>query len=147
MNGLARRLTACHKTKCSNNTTRRSGWATPSKRRAPAIKHPHKTPRSPPADLRRPGRPPGAFLLAGPSGVGKTETVSTAGRTALRRSPVPDHHQYVGVSGENTVSTPDWFPPGYVGYGEGGVLTEAIRQKPYSVVLLDEVWRKPTRRA
>ncbi|HBI2888283.1 TPA: type VI secretion system ATPase TssH [Escherichia coli] len=91
------------------------------------------------ADLRRPGRPLGAFLLAGPSGVGKTETVLQlaellyGGRqylTTINMSEFPEKH---------TVSRLIGSPPGYVGYGEGGVLTEAIRQKPYSVVLLDEV--------
>lgn len=91
------------------------------------------------ADLRRPGRPLGAFLLAGPSGVGKTETViqiaqlmfgGTQYLTTINMSEFQEKH---------TVSRLIGSPPGYVGYGEGGVLTEAIRQKPYSVVLLDEV--------
>ncbi|MDX6040148.1 type VI secretion system ATPase TssH [Scandinavium lactucae] len=91
------------------------------------------------ADLRRPGRPMGAFLLVGPSGVGKTETVLQiadllyGGRqylTIINMSEFQERH---------TVSRLIGSPPGYVGYGEGGVLTEAIRQKPYSVVLLDEV--------
>ncbi|EEZ4384521.1 type VI secretion system ATPase TssH [Escherichia whittamii] len=91
------------------------------------------------ADLRRPGRPLGAFLLAGPSGVGKTETVLQLAKllyggrqylTTINMSEFQEKH---------TVSRLIGSPPGYVGYGEGGVLTEAIRQKPYSVVLLDEV--------
>lgn len=91
------------------------------------------------ADLRRPGRPMGAFLLVGPSGVGKTETVLQiaellyGGRhylTTINMSEFQEKH---------TVSRLIGSPPGYVGYGEGGILTEAIRQKPYSVVLLDEV--------
>ncbi|MFG1175223.1 type VI secretion system ATPase TssH [Erwiniaceae bacterium CAU 1747] len=91
------------------------------------------------ADLRRPGRPTGAFLLVGPSGVGKTETVLQlaellyGGRhylTTINMSEFQEKH---------TVSRLIGSPPGYVGYGEGGVLTEAIRQKPWSVVLLDEV--------
>ncbi len=91
------------------------------------------------ADLRRPGRPLGAFLLVGPSGVGKTETVLQiaellfGGRqylTTINMSEFQDKHTLSRLIGS---------PPGYVGYGEGGVLTEAIRQKPYSVVLLDEV--------
>ncbi len=91
------------------------------------------------ADLRRPGRPLGAFLLAGPSGVGKTETVLQlaellyGGRqylTTINMSEFQEKHTVLRLIGS---------PPGYVGYGEGGVLTEAIRQKPYSVVLLDEV--------
>ena len=91
------------------------------------------------ADLRRPGRPLGAFLLAGPSGVGKTETVIQiadllfGGRsflTTINMSEYQETHSLSRLIGS---------PPGYVGFGEGGVLTEAIRQKPYSVVLLDEV--------
>lgn len=91
------------------------------------------------ADLRRPGRPQGAFLLAGPSGVGKTETVLQltellyGGRQYLTTINMSEFQE------KHTVSRLIGSPPGYVGYGEGGVLTEAIRQKPYSVVLLDEV--------
>lgn len=91
------------------------------------------------ADLRRPGRPMGAFLLAGPSGVGKTETVLQlaellyGGRQFLTTINMSEYQE------KHTVSRLIGSPPGYVGYGEGGILTEAIRQKPYSVVLLDEV--------
>ncbi|WP_149451047.1 type VI secretion system ATPase TssH [Escherichia albertii] len=91
------------------------------------------------ADLRRPGRQLGAFLLAGPSGVGKTETVLQlaellyGGRQYLTTINMSEFQE------KHTVSRLIGSPPGYVGYGEGGVLTEAIRQKPYSVVLLDEV--------
>ncbi|MCC8375547.1 type VI secretion system ATPase TssH [Photorhabdus sp. HUG-39] len=91
------------------------------------------------ADLRRPGRPLGAFLLVGPSGVGKTETVLQiaelmfGGRQYLTTINMSEFQE------KHTVSRLMGSPPGYVGYGEGGVLTEAIRQKPYSVVLLDEV--------
>ncbi|MCW7550715.1 type VI secretion system ATPase TssH [Photorhabdus sp. APURE] len=91
------------------------------------------------ADLRRPGRPLGAFLLVGPSGVGKTETVLQiaelmfGGRQYLTTINMSEFQE------KHTVSRLIGSPPGYVGYGEGGVLTEAIRQKPYSVVLLDEV--------
>ncbi|QME84851.1 type VI secretion system ATPase TssH [Escherichia fergusonii] len=91
------------------------------------------------ADLRRPGRPLGAFLLAGPSGVGKTETVLQlaellyGGRQYLTTINMSEFQE------KHTVSRLIGSPPGYVGYGEGGVLTEAMRQKPYSVVLLDEV--------
>lgn len=91
------------------------------------------------ADLRCPGRPLGAFLLAGPSGVGKTETVLQlaellyGGRQYLTTINMSEFQE------KHTVSRLIGSPPGYVGYGEGGVLTEAIRQKPYSVVLLDEV--------
>ncbi|MEL1266366.1 type VI secretion system ATPase TssH [Pseudoxanthomonas putridarboris] len=104
-----------------------------------AVDHIHRHLLTAMADLRRPGTPLGAFLLVGPSGVGKTET-------ALR---IADHlfggKQFLTVINmseyqeKHTVSRLLGAPPGYVGYGEGGVLTEAIRQKPYSVVLLDEV--------
>ncbi|MEI7350405.1 type VI secretion system ATPase TssH [Pectobacterium parmentieri] len=91
------------------------------------------------ADLRRPGRPLGAFLLVGPSGVGKTETVVQiadlmfGGRNYLTTINMSEYQE------KHTVSRLIGSPPGYVGFGEGGVLTEAIRQKPYSVVPLDEV--------
>ncbi|HBH7067789.1 TPA: type VI secretion system ATPase TssH [Enterobacter cloacae] len=104
-----------------------------------AIEHLHKHLLTARADLRRPGRPLGAFLLAGPSGVGKTETVLQlaellyGGRQYLTTINMSEFQE------KHTVSRLIGSPPGYVGYGEGGVLTEAIRQKPYSVVLLDEV--------
>lgn len=91
------------------------------------------------ADLRKEGRPKGAFLLVGPSGVGKTETALQIAEllyggkqflTTINMSEFQEKH---------TVSKLLGSPPGYIGYGEGGILTEAIRQKPYSVVLLDEV--------
>ncbi len=91
------------------------------------------------ADLRRPGRPKGAFLLVGPSGVGKTETVIQlaeelyGGKRFLTTINMSEYQE------KHTVSRLIGSPPGYVGYGEGGVLTEAIRKMPYSVVLLDEV--------
>lgn len=91
------------------------------------------------ADLRRPGRPLGAFLLVGPSGVGKTETVVQiaerlyGGRAFLTTINMSEYQE------KHTVSRLIGSPPGYVGFGEGGLLTEAIRQRPYSVVLLDEV--------
>lgn len=91
------------------------------------------------ADLRRAGRPLGAFLLVGPSGVGKTESVIQiaellfGGRQYLTTINMSEYQE------KHTVSRLIGSPPGYVGYGEGGILTESIRQKPYSVVLLDEV--------
>ncbi|CAD5109366.1 type VI secretion system ATPase TssH [Zestomonas carbonaria] len=91
------------------------------------------------ADLRRPGTPLGAFLLVGPSGVGKTETALVladalfGGKQFLTTINMSEYQE------KHTVSRLLGAPPGYVGYGEGGVLTEAIRQRPYSVVLLDEV--------
>ena len=104
-----------------------------------AIAHLHKHLLTARADLRRPGRPLGAFLLAGPSGTGKTETVLQlaellyGGRQYLTTINMSEFQE------KHTVSRLIGSPPGYIGYGEGGVLTEAIRQKPYSVVLLDEV--------
>lgn len=91
------------------------------------------------ADLRRPGTPLGAFLLVGPSGVGKTETALAladalfGGKQFLTTINLSEYQE------KHTVSRLLGAPPGYVGYGEGGVLTEAIRRQPYSVVLLDEV--------
>lgn len=91
------------------------------------------------ADLRREGTPLGAFLLVGPSGVGKTETAIQiaehlfGGRQFLTTINMSEYQE------KHTVSRLIGSPPGYVGYGEGGLLTEAIRQKPYSIVLLDEV--------
>lgn len=91
------------------------------------------------AGLSRPGRPVGVFLLAGSSGVGKTETAS-----ALADALYGGVQNLIALNmGEyqepHTVSTLKGAPPGYVGYGQGGVLTEAVRRKPYSVILLDEV--------
>lgn len=89
--------------------------------------------------LLDPNQPMGIFLLAGPSGVGKTETaVSIAdmmfgGDQALITINMSEFQE------KHSVSRLVGSPPGYIGYGEGGVLTEAVRQRPYSVVLLDEV--------
>ena len=91
------------------------------------------------ASLDDPNKPIGVFMLAGPSGVGKTETA-----LALADSLYGGEHNVITINMSeyqeaHTVSTLKGAPPGYVGYGEGGVLTEAVRRKPYSVVLLDEV--------
>ena len=91
------------------------------------------------ANLDNPNKPIGVFLLAGTSGVGKTETA-----LALAEALYGGEHNVVTINMSefqeaHTVSTLKGAPPGYVGYGEGGVLTEAVRRKPYSVVLLDEV--------
>jgi type VI secretion system protein VasG len=91
------------------------------------------------AGLENPNKPIGVFMLAGPSGVGKTETA-----LALAESLYGGEHSLITINMSefqeaHTVSTLKGAPPGYVGYGEGGVLTEAVRRKPYSVVLLDEV--------
>ncbi|NGT13178.1 type VI secretion system ATPase TssH [Achromobacter insolitus] len=91
------------------------------------------------ADLDDPGKPVGVFLLLGPSGVGKTETACALADTlyggernmiTINMSEFQEAHSVSGLKGA---------PPGYVGYGRGGVLTEAVRRRPYSVVLLDEM--------
>jgi type VI secretion system protein VasG len=91
------------------------------------------------AGLTDPRRPVGVFLLVGPSGVGKTETALTLADTLYggERNLVTINMSEYQES--HTVSSLKGSPPGYVGYGEGGVLTEAVRRKPYCVVLLDEV--------
>jgi len=91
------------------------------------------------AGLDNPGKPIGVFLLAGTSGVGKTETA-----LALAEALYGGEQNLITINMSeyqeaHTVSSLKGAPPGYVGYGEGGVLTEAVRRKPYSVVLLDEV--------
>jgi type VI secretion system protein VasG len=91
------------------------------------------------ADLDDPGKPLGVFLLVGPSGVGKTETAfaladmlygGERNMITVNMSEFQEAHSVSGLKGA---------PPGYVGYGRGGVLTEAVRRRPYSVVLLDEM--------
>ena len=91
------------------------------------------------ANLTDPRRPIGVFLLVGPSGVGKTETAVTLADIMYggeRNMVTINMSEYQEA---HTVSSLKGSPPGYVGYGEGGVLTEAVRRRPYSVVLLDEV--------
>jgi type VI secretion system protein VasG len=96
------------------------------------------------AGLDDPRRPVGVFLLVGPSGVGKTETALALADTlyggernlvTINMSEYQEAHSISGLKGS---------PPGYVGYGEGGVLTEAVRRKPYCVVLLDEIEKAHT---
>lgn len=91
------------------------------------------------ARLNDPHKPTGVFMLAGPSGVGKTETAialaelaygGSANLITINMSEYQEAHSVSGLKGS---------PPGYVGYGQGGVLTEAVRRRPYSVILLDEV--------
>jgi type VI secretion system protein VasG len=91
------------------------------------------------AQLGDPAKPIGVFMLVGPSGVGKTETAITLANllyggeqnmTTINMSEFKEEHKVSLLMGS---------PPGYVGYGEGGVLTEAVRRKPYSVILLDEM--------
>ena len=91
------------------------------------------------AGLKREHAPLGVFLLTGPSGVGKTETALAladllfGGEAALTTINMSEYQE------SHTVSQLKGSPPGYVGYGRGGILTEAVRQRPYSVVLLDEI--------
>ncbi|HJV82747.1 type VI secretion system ATPase TssH [Noviherbaspirillum sp.] len=95
--------------------------------------------RSARANIEEPNKPKGVFLFVGPSGVGKTETAlaladilygGERNLITINMSEYQESHSVSGLKGS---------PPGYVGYGEGGVLTEAVRRKPYSVVLLDEI--------
>src|SRR6185437_10274409 len=89
--------------------------------------------------LENPNKPIGVFMLAGPSGVGKTETALTLAEALYGGEQNLITINMSEFQEAHTVSTLKGAPPGYVGYGEGGVLTEAVRRKPYSVVLLDEV--------
>lgn len=91
------------------------------------------------ADLRREGLPQGAFLLVGPSGVGKTETALQIAEHLFGSQQFVTTINMSEYQEKHTLSRLIGSPPGYVGYGEGGILTEAIRQRPYSVILLDEV--------
>ena len=91
------------------------------------------------AGLENPNKPIGVFMLAGPSGVGKTETALALAETLYGGEQNLITINMSEFQEAHTVSTLKGAPPGYVGYGEGGVLTEAVRRKPYSVVLLDEV--------
>jgi type VI secretion system protein VasG len=91
------------------------------------------------AGIENPGKPIGVFMLAGPSGVGKTETALALAETLYGGEQNLITINMSEFQEAHTVSTLKGAPPGYVGYGEGGVLTEAVRRRPYSVVLLDEV--------
>ena len=91
------------------------------------------------AKLDNPNKPIGVFMLVGPSGVGKTETALALAETLYGGEQNLITINMSEYQEAHTVSTLKGAPPGYVGYGEGGVLTEAVRRRPYSVVLLDEV--------
>jgi type VI secretion system protein VasG len=91
------------------------------------------------AKLDNPNKPIGVFLLAGTSGVGKTETALALAEVLYGGEQNVITINMSEYQEAHTVSTLKGAPPGYVGYGEGGVLTEAVRRRPYSVVLLDEV--------
>lgn len=91
------------------------------------------------ARLDDPNKPVGVFMLCGPSGVGKTETALALAETLYGGEQNIITINMSEFQEAHTVSTLKGAPPGYVGYGEGGVLTEAVRRRPYSVVLLDEI--------
>jgi type VI secretion system protein VasG len=91
------------------------------------------------AKLDNPNKPIGVFMLCGPSGVGKTETALTLAEALYGGEQNVITINMSEFQEAHTVSTLKGAPPGYVGYGEGGRLTEAVRRKPYSVVLLDEI--------
>ena len=95
--------------------------------------------RSARSGLKPPETPLGVFLLVGPSGVGKTETALSIAETLFGGERFLCTINMSEFQERHTVSKLIGSPPGYVGYGEGGVLTEAVRQRPFSVVLLDEV--------
>jgi len=91
------------------------------------------------AKLDNPNKPIGVFMLCGPSGVGKTETALTLAEALYGGEQNVITINMSEFQEKHTVSTLKGSPPGYVGYGEGGILTEAVRRRPYSVVLLDEI--------
>jgi type VI secretion system protein VasG len=91
------------------------------------------------AGIEDPRKPVGVFLLVGPSGVGKTETALALSDTLFGGEENVISINMSEFQESHTVSSLKGAPPGYVGYGEGGVLTEAVRRRPYSVVLLDEI--------
>ena len=105
----------------------------------PAIKAVSQSIRRTRAGLKDPKRPSGSFIFLGPSGVGKTETAKTLAEflfgdeTSLIQLDMSEYME------KHTVSRLVGSPPGYVGYDEGGQLTEAVRRKPFSVVLFDEI--------
>ena len=91
------------------------------------------------AGLSDPNRPIGSFLFLGPTGVGKTELCKTLAKIPLWQRRCDGAYWYVRVYGKTQRISLVGAPPGYVGYEEGGYLTEAVRRRPYSVILLDEV--------
>jgi type VI secretion system protein VasG len=126
-----------------NEIERSSSSPTRSSKRVIGQRHGLEHDRAPHPDLARrldnPNKPIGVFMLCGTSGVGKTETA-----LALAEALYGGEQNMITINMSefqeaHTVSTLKGAPPGYVGYGEGGVLTEAVRRRPYSVVLLDEV--------
>lgn len=105
----------------------------------PAVRALDRAMRAAAAGLSKPDAPVGVFLLVGPSGVGKTETAHGLADLLYGGDRFITTLNMAEFQEKHTVSRLIGAPPGYVGFGEGGMLTEAVRQKPYSVVLLDEV--------
>ncbi|PBJ26563.1 Chaperone protein ClpB [Pseudomonas ogarae] len=105
----------------------------------PAVRALDRAMRAAAAGLNKPDAPVGVFLLVGPSGVGKTETAHALADLLYGGDRFITTLNMAEFQEKHTVSRLIGAPPGYVGFGEGGMLTEAVRQKPYSVVLLDEV--------
>jgi ATP-dependent Clp protease ATP-binding subunit ClpB len=91
------------------------------------------------AGIKDPNRPIGSFVFLGPTGVGKTELAKTLGRSTVRRRAKHDSPGYERIHGKTYRIATDRRAAGYVGYDEGGQLTEAVRRRPYSVILLDEI--------
>ena len=105
----------------------------------PAVQALDRAMRAAAAGLNKPDAPVGVFLLVGPSGVGKTETAHALADLLYGGERFITTLNMAEFQEKHTVSRLIGAPPGYVGFGEGGMLTEAVRQKPYCVVLLDEV--------
>jgi type VI secretion system protein VasG len=105
----------------------------------PAVQALDRAMRAAASGLNKPDAPAGVFLLVGPSGVGKTETALALAELLYGGDRFITTINMAEFQEKHTVSRLIGAPPGYVGFGEGGMLTEAVRQKPYSVVLLDEV--------
>ncbi|MCW1244723.1 AAA family ATPase, partial [Pseudomonas sp. SAICEU22] len=105
----------------------------------PAVQALDRAMRAAASGLNKPDAPAGVFLLVGPSGVGKTETALALAELLYGGDRFITTLNMAEFQEKHTVSRLIGAPPGYVGFGEGGMLTEAVRQRPYSVVLLDEV--------
>src|SRR5262249_3811768 len=91
------------------------------------------------AGLQDPNRPIGSFIFLGPTGVGKTETAPAPAQVLFDAQPPPPPPDMSEYMEKHTVARLIGAPPGYVGYDEGGQLTEAVRRRPYGVVLFDEI--------
>jgi len=98
------------------------------------------------AGLSDPKRPIGSFIFLGTTGVGKTELAKSVGRLSVRRRNMMTRIDMSEYQEKFSATRLIGAPPGYVGYDEGGQLTEAIRRKPYSVVLFDEIEKAQSRR-